>query len=271
MMERAEPNARARRQARVAKIVWGSLFVVMGVLFTLHDMGRIDLGEPKSEYGAEHAVDGDPQTRWSSVSRDQEWLTVDLGAVTALSRIRLNWEAAYARDYELQVSSDGVQWTTVRRVTGGAGGVEEQAVGASARYVRMMGIRRATPYGYSLWELQVFDSSGALVSQGKPVMASSLEGQSPFMLWIRFWPLLLVAGGLPLLLAPTSDTSQVVGLVLAAEGVCLQLQALGLIAWELRKTSSVLLIVVGILILLQSRRRSERANEGGAGSTGDAS
>jgi hypothetical protein len=47
MMERKEAKARAVRQERVAKMVWGSLFVVMGVLFTLHDMGRIDLGEPK--------------------------------------------------------------------------------------------------------------------------------------------------------------------------------------------------------------------------------
>jgi hypothetical protein len=271
MMERTEAKARARRQERVAKMVWGSLFVVMGVLFTLHDMGRIDLGEPAHEFAAEHAVDGDAKTRWSSAFGDPQWLTVDLGVVAPLSRIQINWEAAYATGYELQVSSDGANWTTARRVTGAQGGIDEQEVGATARYVRLMGNRRATPYGYSLWELQVFDSAGTLISQGKPATASSMEDQGPFVLWLRFWPLLLVASGLPLLLAPRNDANQVVGMVLTALGTFLQLQGLGLVPWGFRQTSSGVLIVVGVVILLQSLRRSDRPDEGGSGPAGDAS
>jgi hypothetical protein len=271
MIERTGSKARAHIQVRVAKMVWGSLFIVMGVLFTLHDMGRIDLGEPPLAFGPEHAVDGDAKTRWSSAFRDPQWLTVDLGVATPLSRVRLNWEAAYAKDYELQVSSDGENWTTARRVTGAQGGIEEQEVRATARYVRLRGTQRGTPYGYSLWELQVFDSAGTLVSQGKPATASSVEDHGPFMLWFRFWPLLLVALGLPLLLAPRDDTNQVIGMALTAVGTFLQLQDLGLVPWGFRKTSSVVLILVGVVILLQSQRRRERPDEGGAGPTGDAS
>jgi hypothetical protein len=270
MMDRTASRARARRQDRVAKMVWGSLFVVMGVLFTLHDMGRIDLGEPAREFVAAHAVDGDETTRWSSAFSDPQWLTVDLGVAAPLSRVRIHWEEAYAKDYELQVSTDGDQWTTVRKVKGGEGGVEEQEVAATARYVRLMGTRRATPYGYSVWELQVFDSAGALVSQGKPARVSSMEDVVPFVLWLRFWPLLLMASGLPLLLAPRSDTNQVVGLILSSVGAFLQMQSLGLVPWGLRQTSAVVLIVVGVVILLQSQRRSERP-EDGEGPAGDAS
>jgi F5/8 type C domain-containing protein/cell wall-active antibiotic response 4TMS protein YvqF len=270
VMVRTGPKARAHRQDRVTKMVWGSLFVVMGVLFTLHDMGRIDLGEPKHEFAAEHAMDGDEKTRWSSAFRDPQWLTVDLGVAARLSKVRINWEAAYAKDYELQVSTDGSQWTTVHRVKDGEGGIEEQEVDATARYVRVMGTRRATPYGYSIWELQVFDSAGNLISQGKPAMASSVEDQGPFVLWFKFWPLLLMASGLPLLLAPRSDTNQVVGLVLTALGGFLQVQSLGLVPWGLRQTSAVVLIVVGVVILLQSQRRSERSDDG-VGPAGDAS
>ena len=269
MMERTEAKARAIRQERVAKMVWGSLFVVMGVLFTLHDMGRIDLGEPKNEFAAGRAVDGDEKTRWSSAFRDSQWLMVDLGSAVALSRVRLNWEAAYAKDYELQISSDGMNWTTVRRVKDGEGGVEEQEVGQTARYVRVLGLRRATPYGISLWELQVFDADGALVSQGKSATASSTEDAIlAFALWFRFWPLVLVASGLPLLLTPRSDANQVFGIVLTAAGGLLQLQNLGLVPWGFRQTSAVVLIVVGLVILLQSQRRNE---EGGGGPAGDAS
>jgi hypothetical protein len=271
MMERTGARARALRQERVAKIVWGSLFVVMGVLFTLHDMGRIDLGEPKTEFAAGRAVDGDAKTRWSSAFRDPQWLTVDLGVAAPLSRIRLNWEVAYAKDYELQVSSDGTNWTTARRVTDGKGGIDEQEVDATARYVRVMGTRRGTPYGYSLWEVQVFDSAGAVISQGKPATASSMEDRGPFFLWLRFWPLVLVASGLPLLLAPRNDANQVVGMILAAMGTFLQLQGFGLVPWGFRQTASVVLIVAGVVILLQSQRRSERSDDGGAGPMGDAS
>ena len=82
---------------------------------------------------------------------------------------------------------------------------------------------------------------------------------------------MLVATGLPLLLAPRNDANQLVGLVLVALGTFLQLQGLGLVPWGLRQTSSVLLVVVGVVILLQSQRRSDRPDDRGPGSTGNAS
>jgi F5/8 type C domain-containing protein/cell wall-active antibiotic response 4TMS protein YvqF len=266
MIERKGPGLLARRQERVAKVVWGTLFLVMGVLFTLHDMGRINLSEPLNELSPDHAVDGNDRTRWGSAFRDQQWLMVDLGASVPLSKVRLNWENAFAKDYELQVSNDGLFWNTVRRVTGSDGGLEEQAVGQTARYVRVLGLRRATSYGISLYELQVFDSDGELISQGKHATASSVEDAVAFALWFRFWPLLLVAGGLPLLLAPRNDTNQVFGLVMTAMGAFVQLQNLGLVPWGVRQTSAVVLILVGVVILLQSQRRGE---ESGTGSSGD--
>jgi hypothetical protein len=75
-----------------------------------------------------------------------------------------------------------------------------------------------------------------------------------------------VAGGLPLLLAPRNDANQVFGLVLTAMGTFLQLQSLALVPWGVRQTSAVVLILVGVVILLQSQRRSE---ESGTGSSGD--
>jgi hypothetical protein len=179
-----------------------------------------------------------------------------------LGRVRINWEAAYARDYELQLSNDGVAWTSARQVRDSQGGVEEHALDGSARFVRLYGTRRATGYGYSMWELQVFDASGRLVSEGKPVRASSLEAQNAFALWARFWPLLLVASGLPLFLAPRDDTSQVVGIVLAGLGGFIQLKLLGAIPWGVREGASVVLVVVGLVILFQSLRRSEPPSGG---------
>ena len=262
-MEGRDRKALARRQERVAKLVWGGLFLVMGVLFTLHDVGRIDLGEPAREFAPENAVDGDVRTRWSSEFRDPQWLAVDLGTPVSLGQVRIKWEAAFARDYDLQVSDDGVAWTTAQQVRGSEGGEEEQELAGTARFVRLLGTKRSTGYGYSMWELQVLDSAGRVVSEGKPARASSVEEQNPFALWARFWPLLLVASGLPLFLAPRDDASQVVGVVMAGFGTFLQLNNLGMIPWGLRESASVVLILVGLVILLQSRRGSDQPGDGG--------
>jgi hypothetical protein len=265
MADTAVAAARARRQERVSKVVWGTLFVVMGVLFTLHDMGRIDLRPPTKGLVAAFAVDGDPGTRWSSAFSDPQWLAVDLGEVVPVRRVKLVWEGAYAKQYRLEVSNDGLSWTTVRPVTDGDGDVDEHEVDVTARYVRMFGTARSTPWGFSLWEFELYGPSGEILSKGKRAFASSLEGFGPFGHWALFWPLLMVAAGLPLVLAPRDDSNQLLGLVLTAMGTFLQLQRLEVVAWGFREVSSVMLIVVGILILLQSLRGGGRGDtHGGA-------
>ncbi|MFF7285818.1 discoidin domain-containing protein [Streptomyces griseorubiginosus] len=130
------------------------------------------------------AVDGDTATRWSSAATDDQWLQVDLGATASISQVVLNWEAAYAADYKIQVSSDARAWSDLRTVNGGDGGTDTLAVSGQGRYVRMQGIHRATPWGYSLWEFQVFGTPGttqpatcstANSAQGKAASASSTE------------------------------------------------------------------------------------------------
>ena len=107
------------------------------------------------------AVDGNTGTRWSSAFSDPQWIRVDLGATAAIDQVVLRWEAAYARAFQLQVSADGSSWSTVYSTTTGTGGVQTLAVTGTGRYVRMLGTQRATPYGYSLWEFQVFGTIGS--------------------------------------------------------------------------------------------------------------
>jgi len=120
---------------------------------------------------AAFAVDGNLGTRWSSAHSDNHWLRVDLGSSRPISSVRLNWEAAYSTAYEIQTSTDGSSWTTRHSTFSGDGGVDDVAVNATARYVRMFGSSRATPYGHSLWEFQVFGtcpSSGPAPSSPRP-------------------------------------------------------------------------------------------------------
>ena len=110
---------------------------------------------------ASAAVDGNTGTRWSSAFSDPQWLQVDLGSSMPVCAIQLNWETAYAKAYQIQTSPDGTNWTTIYSTTNGPGGVENLTVSGTGRYVRMYGTTRATQYGYSLWEFQVFTGSGS--------------------------------------------------------------------------------------------------------------
>ncbi|MEW2301034.1 discoidin domain-containing protein [Streptomyces sp. NPDC006655] len=108
---------------------------------------------------AANAVDGNTGTRWSSAFTDDQWLQVDLGATANVTQVVLNWETAYGKDYKVQISPDGSNWTDLKTVTGGDGGTDTLDVSGQGQYVRMQGVHRATQWGYSLWEFQVYGTT----------------------------------------------------------------------------------------------------------------
>ena len=112
--------------------------------------------QENASFPASNAVDGNTGTRWSSAFSDPQWIYADLGATHAINKVVLNWEAAYGKAYQIQTSNDATNWTTIYSTTTGTGGVETLNVSGSGRYVRLYGTQRATQYGYSLWEFQVF-------------------------------------------------------------------------------------------------------------------
>ncbi|MFI2780124.1 discoidin domain-containing protein [Streptomyces sp. ALB3] len=136
----------------------------------------------EGNFSARSAVDGDPGTRWSSAFADPQWIQIDLGASAGISRVVLNWEAAYGTAFKIEVSSDAERWTVVHQTAAGTGGTQNLTVSGTGRYVRMYGTQRATTYGYSLWEFQVYgtaDGPGGdaarLLSYGRPGAASSSQ------------------------------------------------------------------------------------------------
>jgi hypothetical protein len=107
---------------------------------------------------AKFVNDGHAGTRWSSEFTDPQWISLDLGSEKTIRRVVLRWEAAYGKEYAIQVSSDGQTWTDAFVQKNGQGGNEELTFApVKGRYVRMYGTKRANDqWGYSLWEFQVF-------------------------------------------------------------------------------------------------------------------
>jgi hypothetical protein len=103
-----------------------------------------------------NAVDGDLTTRWSSQFSDPQWITVDLGARQRIERVTLHWETAYGKAYRIQVSDDAIHWPDVYSTTVGVGGVDNVDLSCVGRYARIYGTQRATGWGYSLWEFEVY-------------------------------------------------------------------------------------------------------------------
>lgn len=129
-----------------------------------------------------NAVDGDPGTRWSSTAADNQWIRVDLGSVQAIDRVVLDWEAAYASGFRIEVSNDASTWSAIYSTTTGTGGDQNLDVDGSGRYLRLWVTQRATQWGVSLWELQVLGAGGVgqpgdttLLSYDKAGSASSSQ------------------------------------------------------------------------------------------------
>ncbi|HEV2640351.1 MAG TPA: discoidin domain-containing protein [Actinocrinis sp.] len=114
------------------------------------------------------AVDGNTGTRWSSAFSDPQWLEVDLGSSQAICGVSINWEAAYASAFQIQVSNDNSTWTPIYSTTTGPGGVQNLSVSGTGRYIRMYGTARATGYGYSIWEFDVYGGSNPTAPPTSP-------------------------------------------------------------------------------------------------------
>ncbi len=115
-------------------------------------------------------TDGQTDTRWSSGFTDDEWFVVDLGENYTINKVILEWEASYATAYNIQVSEDKESWITVYETQSGKGGDEEIILDAvSCRYVKMQGVKRALNYGYSLWEIGIYEAARAEMPVISPV------------------------------------------------------------------------------------------------------
>src|SRR5437660_8159526 len=90
---------------------------------TLHEARRstnLALNKPATSSSNENAgttpnlaVDGNAGTRWSSARSDLQWIQIDLGATYNINHVKLTWETAYGKAYQIQVSANASTWTTI--------------------------------------------------------------------------------------------------------------------------------------------------------------
>ncbi|MDX3855268.1 discoidin domain-containing protein [Streptomyces sp. AK02-01A] len=174
VFRRSSPARRRGLAASVAATLIASLLLLIPSTTAQAAPTLLSQGKPVTASSQENggtpatgAVDGDNGTRWSSAAADPQWIQVDLGSTVAVSQVVLRWETAYAKAYRIEFSTNGTSWTTAYSTTTGPGGTETLNVSGNARYVRVYGTTRATQYGYSLWEFQVY--GGTSGGTGDPI------------------------------------------------------------------------------------------------------
>ncbi|MCY0928153.1 discoidin domain-containing protein [Streptomyces sp. H27-H1] len=171
----AHPPHPSWRRSRSTRLTVASLAAVLVAAFlvllpstaataapTLLSQGKPATSSSSESAGtpASAAVDGNNGTRWSSQFSDPQWIQVDLGAAAQLSQVVLRWETAAAKAYRVELSTDGTNWSTAYSTATSTGGVQTHDITGTARYVRVYGTQRTTGYGYSLWEFQVYGTTG---------------------------------------------------------------------------------------------------------------
>ncbi|HEY7517191.1 MAG TPA: discoidin domain-containing protein [Methylomirabilota bacterium] len=109
---------------------------------------------------ASRVLDGSPATAWQSdpATGRAQTLTLDFQRSRELGGLMLRWQpAAHAARYDVQLSDDGVRWTTVRRVLDGRGGPDPVWLPeAETRFLRLA-LHDGPQRTYGLAELEIKD------------------------------------------------------------------------------------------------------------------
>ncbi|WP_085369895.1 family 20 glycosylhydrolase [Leifsonia sp. NCR5] len=139
----------------------------------------------RADFQPSMAIDGNPNTRFSSGYQDNAWFQVRLQTPSVVDHVVIAWPNACAKAYRLQVSTDGATWTNAASYTGQdtcarTDTVQLNTAGAVS-YIRMQGITRKSVYGYSISEFEVYGVPGrsALALVPQPVSVSRGSG-APF-------------------------------------------------------------------------------------------
>ena len=108
---------------------------------------------------ADAAIDGNSGTRWESAQTDDETWTLNLGQARTFNQIRILWEGAYCTHFTISYSTDGENYTLWHNETElAAPGWQKiyKETPVTAQYIQYHGTQRATGYGQSFYEFEVY-------------------------------------------------------------------------------------------------------------------
>ena len=128
------------------------------------------------EHSTEHAFDEKASTWWSATSGGVgEWLSVDLGGITRVAALQINFAEEGTRtlgtdedsyhQYIIESSIDGVRWTTRLDASAARRDAPHRYLlldtARNARFVRITNVHAAAGANFAIRELRIFGRSAA--------------------------------------------------------------------------------------------------------------
>lgn len=128
-------------------------------------------------------TDGDTLTRWGSLWTDSQWVYIDFGVATTFDSIKIWWEHSNAVDYKIQTANTATSndqgWTTIVTVTNDTQHINnfnnlsvhrpfKLTTPSTARYLKIRCSKRNYQWGYSIHELEVFNTVTTPISYQVP-------------------------------------------------------------------------------------------------------
>lgn len=126
-------------------------------------------------YQPQYAIDAKSDTRWASARfQDKpEWLQVDFGRQLPVKYLTIQWEHAYAIEYQVQVSDDAQNWKTLHHEKNGKDEKKTlENLAGEGRYLRILCIKPCQFNLFSIWEIELLDES---VAENKKKAVEKLE------------------------------------------------------------------------------------------------
>jgi hypothetical protein len=135
----------------------------------------VEASSVENSYVASNVVDGKRNSRWASLGPneyrklteadgvlDEQWLKLDMGGVRFIDSVNLEWERAYSRNWNIEVSTDGETWEVVHSDKNGQSGtVHVSMLNVVAQYVRIYSYEGDRNYGISVFEVKIFGDLSA--------------------------------------------------------------------------------------------------------------
>lgn len=119
-------------------------------------------------YLPKFAADGNNHTRWAAGSNaGTEWWAIEYDEAKKINTVEIDWDGAYASAYDIQISDNGTEWTTVKEVreapaiisvAGENHGTQIVDLGSdyTTKFVRFQGVTNGTEWGMSFWEFNAY-------------------------------------------------------------------------------------------------------------------
>jgi beta-galactosidase len=113
---------------------------------------------------AQHAIDGDPDTRWcASGGSVGEWLMLDLGSALPVEAIEVDWEfPGLDYDFVVEWSNEGQAWNRLAEGKGRSS-AKRLPVAASSRYLRVRATGLPDQKWASIREIRLYDGDGKVI------------------------------------------------------------------------------------------------------------